>query len=64
MEIVTATKSHDNLFIKNKLNFIEVVRPERIVALTKLKDYVEKDQRNDFWNDTCNNLWVYISTGT
>jgi len=56
MEIVTATKSHDNLFIKNKLNFIEVVRPERIVALTKLKDYVEKDQRNDFWNDTCNNL--------
>jgi len=56
MELKTATSDCDNLFIKNKLSFVEVIRPERVVALTKLKDFMTKQDRNEFWNDTCNNL--------
>jgi len=56
MEIKTANSACDNLFIKNNLSFVEVIRPERVVALTKLKDYIGSSQDSDFWNDTCNNL--------
>lgn len=56
MEIKTANSKCDNSFIKNSLTFVEVVRPERVVALSKLKDFVTKEKRNDHWNDTCNNL--------